>query len=400
MQSLSNAGPNANIVSDAANGAPAALQLMEELLYINEDDPVLFPTNSAGNPVSADDPVIFPNNSAEDHITVKEVRVRRSQLKNDMLKIFSDPTICSAQLEVIIIDSAGKEESGRGSGVLLEIFTCFWRECFDSLMVGVDERVLCVRHDYDREKWQTIARILYKGYEACSYFPLKLCQVFTLSCLFGETSFSEEELIDSFKRYISKSEAEIVSKCLTSSIDCEDEELLDFLSDYDCKRMVTQENLPTIIKELAHKELIQKPQYIADCWIPVLSEIQRLIPNPVALRNIYNDRRPTTAKVLALLKATPSSPPESETMANLKRYIRSLDDQKLAAFLSFTTAADVIVVNEIHVTFNDMSGLQRRPVSHTCGSILELPCTYLNYCEFRQEFNNVLNAGAWQMDIV
>lgn len=57
MPSLSNAGPDANILSDAANGAPAALQLMEELLYINEDDPV-----------------IFPNNSAEDHITVKEVR--------------------------------------------------------------------------------------------------------------------------------------------------------------------------------------------------------------------------------------------------------------------------------------------------------------------------------------
>lgn len=342
----------------------------------------------------------LPISSDNVPIAVREVRVRRSVLKSDLLNIFSDPSIIEAQLEGVIIDNAGNEEAGRGSGVLREIFTCFWNECYESLMVGVSERVPYVRHDYTREKWQSMARILLKGFEACSYFPLKLSQAYVISCLFGEGSLSEKELLDSFKCYVSKSEEAVITKSLSGTIACDDDELLDFLSDYDCKRVITKESIPTIIKELAHKELIQKTQYISDCWIPILSQIQLYIPNVGVLRKIYDEKKPTTAKVLAILKAAPLTPAENETFSHLKRYIRSLDDKQLARFLSFTTASDVIVTGDITITFTNLNGLQRRPVSHTCGCTLELPCSYLNFCEFREEFNNVLNLGSWQMDIV
>lgn len=342
----------------------------------------------------------LPAITITDDFPTRHIKVHRSQIKDDMLSIFSDMSIMTAQLDVVIIDCRGREEVGRGSGVVREIFTCFWNECYDSLMLGVSERVPYVRHDYDREKWQAIARILVKGYLECSYLPLKLSHIFLASCLFGENSFTENELIDSFKRYVSKSEAEVVSKCMAGTVSCEDDELMEFLSEYDCKRRVNKDNLPTIIKEIAHKELIQKPQYIADCWIPVLSIIQVTIPTTDVLRKIYDERKPTTAKVLSLLNSTPSNPAENEAFSNLKRFIRSLDDQKLSAFLSFTTATDVILTSKIDVTFTNLEGLQRRPVAHTCGCTLEVPSTYANFCEFREEFSNVLNVGTWQIDIV
>lgn len=39
------------------------------------------------------------------------------------------------------IDNNEKEEEGKGSGVIREILTCFWDQCYNSLMVGALEKV-------------------------------------------------------------------------------------------------------------------------------------------------------------------------------------------------------------------------------------------------------------------
>ena len=55
-------------------------------------------------------------------------------------------------------------------------------------------------------------------------------------------------LQDSFKHYVSKSEASVIEGCLSDSIQGDNAELLDFLSAFDCKRRVTQDNLVEIIR--------------------------------------------------------------------------------------------------------------------------------------------------------
>ncbi len=42
-----------------------------------------------------------------------------------------------------------------------------------------------------------------------------------------------------------------------------DEKLVDFFSDFDCKVLLEKTKLKRILEELAHKELIQKPQYVS-----------------------------------------------------------------------------------------------------------------------------------------
>ena len=45
-----------------------------------------------------------------------------------------------------------------------------------------------------------------------------------------------------------------------------------------------------------------------------------------------------------------------------------------------------------------MEGLARRPIIHTCAPMLELPNSYRNVCELREEFTSVMNAGDTETD--
>lgn len=109
---------------------------------------------------------------------------------------------------------------------------------------------------------------------------------------------------------------------------------------------------------------------------------------------------PTNAKVISMLQASPVTSAEGETLAHMKRFIRGLDEGKLATFLRFTTASDVLVTDTLKVVFTSHEGLQRRPVAHTCGFTLEVPSTYSSFCELREEFMGILNADGWEMNIV
>ncbi|KAL3043329.1 hypothetical protein OYC64_003239 [Pagothenia borchgrevinki] len=77
-----------------------------------------------------------------------------------------------------------------------------------------------------------------------------------------------------------------------------------------------------------------------------------------------------------------------------------LTKPKLKKILRFCTGSSVICVDRIGVCFNAETGLSRRPVAHTCGAILEVPCTYSSFPEFRMEFDNILSSNYFEMDIL
>jgi len=56
-------------------------------------------------------------------------------------------------------------------------------------------------------------------------------------------------------RYVSPSESSLIEGCLADSITCDNDEMLDFLSAFDCKRKVTNSNIIEIMGEIAHKEM-------------------------------------------------------------------------------------------------------------------------------------------------
>ena len=133
------------------------------------------------------------------------------------------------------------KEAGQGNGVLREVFSLFWKEFSKSHILRKSERVPYIRHDFDCNKWEAVVRILVKGYTESQYFPQNKQ---SLSCWlsFWEGKHYLWMLQDSFKHYVSPSETSLTEGCLADSITCDNDEMLDFLSAYDCKRKVTHSN--------------------------------------------------------------------------------------------------------------------------------------------------------------
>ena len=59
-----------------------------------------------------------------------------------------------------------------------------------------------------------------------------------------------------------------------------------------------------------------------------------------------------------------------------------------------------MLFDTIQVNFTNVSGLSRRPIAHTCITVLELSSTYQSFPELREKFSAILASDYWGMDIV
>ena len=56
----------------------------------------------------------------------------------------------------------------------------------------------------------------------------------------------------------------------SSHKDFTDEDFMDFLEAHDVKSVVSRNNWQKVLHEIAHKELIQEPAYVSECWRRIL----------------------------------------------------------------------------------------------------------------------------------
>lgn len=332
---------------------------------------------------------------------VTEVYVHRTNLKGDLISIFKNDHSASLS-QVKIIDERGQEEEGEGIGVLRDVIATFWQQLFASASVGNMEKVPSIRHDFQKLEWQAIARILVYGFKSVSYFPVALSSAFLASCLFGEEGISKEFLLASFRFHLTADEREIFDKLKTGEVAYDDEDVLDFLGSYKTFKVPNKANISVILYELAHQELIQRPRYIGQCWAPILCELKRYEPfkNPERIAEFLASKTPSARKVVRSIECSPSNDAERQCLDFLKKFIRSLDSPALCTFLKYTTGSDILP-DSIAVSFTSMDGFARRPIVHTCGPLLELPCTYQSFNELAEEFTSLLREkGAWGFNIV
>ena len=100
-----------------------------------------------------------------------------------------------------------------------------------------------------------------KGFQDCQFMPIKLAPPFLEEMLFGA---AHSNLQTSFLQFVSRQEQDLLRDALadSSSVD----ELLDVLNSYECRKRITAASLPEILDEISHKELVQKPMFVIDCW--------------------------------------------------------------------------------------------------------------------------------------
>ena len=115
-------------------------------------------------------------------------------------------------------------------------------------MLGKEERVPCIRHDMCKHHWQAVARIFLKGFLQANYFPIQILQV---SLTFGEDAITNDMYLQSFKWYVSHAECDMIDKVIEAKLPLDDEDFEDFLSVFDCKKIVNEANITEILIELA-----------------------------------------------------------------------------------------------------------------------------------------------------
>lgn len=138
---------------------------------------------------------------------------------------------------------------------------------------------------------------------------------------------------------------------------------------------------------------------MSDCWSEIISPIKSFIVNKEVLSQIYVSLTPTSSKICRLINANPTNPAEGEAVGHLKRWIKGLDENFLKKFLRICTGSDVILCDGIEITFTLLAWANRRPIFHTCGCVIELPSTYEGFCDFREEWYNIISQGDIEMGI-
>ena len=106
-----------------------------------------------------------------------------------------------------------------------------------------------------------------------------------------------------------------------------------------------------------------------------------------ALDKYYSALHATPSRVLKVLKEPiVMNSAQACVYGYLLQFVGNMKTEEARRFVRFVTGSSALVVDEINVDFNHLSGLSRRPIAHTCASTLELPTSYTTCVEFCEEF--------------
>lgn len=325
------------------------------------------------------------------------ILVRRGKALCDLMQAFSDPALMDKEITIRMKLPNGKIEEGVGPGVFRDCLSEFWDEFYSRCALGTDVKVPFLRHEFQTNEWQAVARILVKGWDAVKYFPIRLSLPFLEEAVYGTTYSSVK---DSFMHYVAKHERDVFEEAMRNFSSVDLESLLDALDSNDCHHRPTEENLPELLDQLGHKALIQTPMFVIESWRPILKDLANTLPSQ-KLAKIMQEQKPTPKGVREILVFPEVMTAQQSCVSKfLKKYIMELDDTTLKNFLRFCTVADLLTGNRITVNFIETSDFQCCPQAHTCGCYLMLPLNYQNYPDLRSDFNAVLNSSVWVMDIV
>lgn len=143
----------------------------------------------------------------------------------DLLATFVDPDILSKDVHIKEKVHNGELEEGDGSGVLHGCLSEFWGEFYSKCTLGADVKTPYLRHEYQVQEWQAVARILAMGWTTVRYFSLLLPLV-------GRSKFSIVQ-VTAASCSISKEERNILELALESFESVGKDDLMDVLDAHD-----------------------------------------------------------------------------------------------------------------------------------------------------------------------
>lgn len=196
-------------------------------------------------------------------------------------------TLMQQPLVIKMLLPNGAEEIGEDTGgILRDALSEYWETFYTKCSTDGEVRVPVLRHDM-MDTWAQCACVLVLGYKIQGYLPASLATPFLQHCM--GINPSSEHLVETFVKMLPTDERKVIK-----NPDFSDEDFEDFLTAHDVRKIVNEENWPTVLFELAHKVIIQEPAFVSDMWSPILKENLNLDADQ--LNDILTAMQPTPKK--------------------------------------------------------------------------------------------------------
>ena len=300
-------------------------------------------------------------------------------------------------------------------GVSREFFSAFYDAVYAKYCDGVSLLYPVVNPHVKTSELKTLGLVISCGYLLSAVLPVRIAFPTLAAILLAKShDLPDHVMVDSFAGILSAHDSAVIqSACrkvefkepFSESLETN---LLTVFSCFDCRQAPSVGTFSHVVRDISNYLFLRKPcAFINDVRAGIPSVHQRFWKAMRCrdLYDLYRSMQASTAKVLSMLsELSPSTPKEEVVLSYLRQYIGNMRQEELQIFLRFVTGSSVCTANPLVVTFNNLEGLARRPVAHTCGYTLELSTSYASYSDFAQEFSSVLNTcqqdNLWNMDAV
>lgn len=79
-------------------------------------------------------------------------------------------------------------------------------------------------------------------------------------------TLSTDILREEFLQFVTPGDGKILTDALKDIDSVDKDDLLEVLSIHECKVKTTKDNIASVIDQIAHKELVQEPSFIRECF--------------------------------------------------------------------------------------------------------------------------------------
>lgn len=159
----------------------------------------------------------------------------------------------------LILPNGESEKGVDVGGVFRDTISEFWGTMYETCTIGTTVKIPCIRHDFQEDEWKSMSKIMYVGWIQSKYLPIKLAIPILEQILFGEII---SKLIPSFLQTLCESDKQVLSNTLQDIKSVDENDLIEVFSNLERRVIPKEHNMVEILEEIAHKELVQKPQLI------------------------------------------------------------------------------------------------------------------------------------------
>ncbi len=333
--------------------------------------------------------------------------INREDLFEQAIRLFSDSsTLHESSLSIAYEGELGVDDGG----VSRDFLSSFWEVTYGKFFDGSTLLRPVLHPNVRTELLPTLGAALSHGYLVTGFLPVRVVFPCLVAILKGpHVQISSGILRSCFVNYLSSVESQMLDtaiKCDTSFPDTLKCRLNALFYRYDCREEPSPSNILKLVDQVAQYEFLTKPMAPIAVMHSGITKEECVFWSKKSVENLYElytSLLTSPVKVLdMIIEPWFANMNEERVFGYLQQFIGNMAFEVVQKFLRFVTGASVAVCPTITIQFNSLSGLARRPIAHTCASVLELSGSYETYVDFVTEFEKILAEEyyTWLMDSV